>query len=677
MSKREKKKALNPTRIVDDQTPDATNLIVTIIISLYLLVECTPKLQIQDQMGIHWLLLSILNGVSLLYIFSNKSLIDTRSLATYLRNGISILYLIFFAIAGISLFVAINPVEGIVVYSRLFTSILCFLVIGILLMKRLQILKNIALIITLIAAFQAFETVTQFYREVGKTPIDTLIYNLQGTSGNKNIFAAAFVIKIPFIIYCIFTREGFLKFFSIIGLSLCFFSLFLINARSAFLGIFLSLIILISTLAYLYWKEKQLKLFLVRFAFIVVAFVLPFFISQKSLINATKNKSNTYGTVASRLSGIADQTSENSNIRLAYWKGSLELIKKRPLLGVGYGNWKIYAPLYTSTLLNDNIFSKHPHNDFIEIAGETGIPNSLLFISIFALALLLTIKTIRNSNASFNTKIVASIAFAALTGYFVDAFFNFPGERPNIQLLFALALAILLTNWMSLKPAKDLPASFGWVKGFSITMLTVCVGAVYVNAMVYTSSKAQYITDNDFAAIDNIPTALPKLKFEEVKNMFPSIPNIGENSETIGYKKARYLHKEKRYAEAIKLLDSVHKQSPNIIYDDYLKCNIYLEEKKLDSAYKYGKKAFYAKPRQFYYFRMATYLAMVHKDNREVEKLFKTYDSYRQDQQSYSYYTQALYYSDFDKAKLSKIVGDGLKKYPADTTMVELKRFLP
>ncbi|RZK66529.1 MAG: O-antigen ligase domain-containing protein [Pedobacter sp.] len=224
-------------------------------------------------------------------------------------------------------------------------------------MKRLQILKNIALIITLIAAFQAFETVTQFYREVGKIPIDTLIYNLQGTSGNKNIFAAAFVIEIPFIIYCNFTREGFLKFFSIIGLSLCFFSLFLINARSAFLGLLLSLIILSSTLAYLYWKEKQLKQFLVRFAFIVVAFVLPFFISQKSLINATKNKSNTYGTVASRLSGIADQTSENSNIRLAYWKGSLELIKKRPILGVGYGNWKIYAPLYTSTLLNDNIFS--------------------------------------------------------------------------------------------------------------------------------------------------------------------------------------------------------------------------------------------------------------------------------------------------------------------------------
>ncbi|RZL43594.1 MAG: hypothetical protein EOO93_28305, partial [Pedobacter sp.] len=204
MSKRDNKKTLNPIIEVSDSSSDANNLVVTIIIALYLLIECLPKLQLQDQMGIHWLLLSIVNAISLIYIFSSKSLIDNRFLTNYLKNGISIVYIIFFIIAGISLFVAINPVEGIVVYSRLFTSILCFLIIGILLINRIQLLKNIALIITIIAAFQAFETVTMFYREVGKTPIDTLIYNLQGTSGNKNIFAAAFVIKIPFIIYCIF-----------------------------------------------------------------------------------------------------------------------------------------------------------------------------------------------------------------------------------------------------------------------------------------------------------------------------------------------------------------------------------------------------------------------------------------------------------------------------------------
>ncbi|RZK57558.1 MAG: O-antigen ligase family protein [Pedobacter sp.] len=676
MSKKEKKRTLNPPVNINEKKPDATNLVIALIIALYMLIECMPKLQLQDQMGIHWLLISIVNGIALIYIFSNKSLIDTSFFIKFFKNGITVAYVIFFLIAGFSLFVAINPTEGLVVYSRLFTSILSFIIIGILIINRLHLLKNIALIITVIATLQGFETVLQFYREVGKTPIDTLIYNLQGTSGNKNIFAAAFVIKIPFIIYCIFSREGFLKFLSIIGLGLCFFSLFLINARSAFLGIFLSLIILLSTLAYLYWKEKQLKFFLVRFAFIVIAFALPFFISQQSLKKATTDKSSTYGTVASRLGGIAEQTSESSNIRLAYWKGSYELIKERPFMGVGYGNWKIYAPLYTKKLLDGDTFSKHPHNDFIEIAGETGILNALIFISIFAIALILTIKTV-TGNSSFNTKVIAAIAFAALTGYFVDATFNFPGERPNIQLLFSLALAILVANWLSTKELNNKPVYSRFAKLFSVTMLIVCIGAIYVNAMVFKSSKVQVLTDNDFVVMGGIQNTPAKYTFEEVTAMYPKIPNIGENSETIGFKKARYLYSEKRYAEAIKLLDSVHYQSPNIGYSESLKSKIYADENKLDSAYKYGKIAFYAKPRHYPYYRNASYFAMVHKDKAEVEKLFKTYNGYRQDQQSYAYYTQSLFYSDYDKSKLFKIVADGLKKYPTDTIMLELKRFLP
>ncbi|WP_113651526.1 O-antigen ligase family protein [Pedobacter namyangjuensis] len=675
MSKKEKKRTLKSSVNINEKKPDTSNVAVTIIIAFYMLVECMPRLQLADQMGIHWLLISVLNGFSLIYLISNKSIIESDSFTRFFKNGISVVYTIFFLIAGLSLFVAINPIEGLVAYSRLFTTILSFVLIGILLINRLHLLKNIALIITIIATLQGFETVLQFYREVGKTPIDTLIYNLQGTSGNKNIFAAAFVIKIPFIIYCIFSREGFLKFFSIIGLSLCFLSLFLINARSAFIGVFLSLIILFATLAYLYWKDKKLKFFLVRFSFIVLAFALPFFISQQSLKNATQDKSSTYGTVASRIGGIAEQTSERSNIRLAYWKGSYELIKERPIIGVGYGNWKIYAPLYTKKLLNDDTFSKHPHNDFIEIGGETGVINALVFLSIFVIALILSIKIILG-NGSFHTKIIAGITFACLTGYFIDAMFNFPAERPNIQILFALSLAILVANWLSTKQVHKKPLYSRFAKSLSIAMLVTCIGAVYVNAMVFKSSKVQVLTDNDFVVMGGVQNTPAKYTFEEVTAMYPKIPNIGENSETIGFKKARYLYAEKRYAEAIKLLDSVLYQSPNIGYSESLKSKIYADENKLDSAYKYGKIAFYAKPRYYQYYRTASYFAMVHKDVPEVEKLFKTYNSYRQDQASYSYYTQSLFYSNYDKSKLSKIVSDGLKKYPTDTIMLELKRFL-
>ncbi|MFN0255178.1 O-antigen ligase family protein [Pedobacter ureilyticus] len=671
MNKKPKKNASSVTPSLAEKPIDFSNSIVTTIITFYLLIEFTPKVEIQDQMGIHWLLLSILNILTIAYIASNKQSVINEKLSSFFRNSITIAYLSFFSIAGISLFIALNPTEGLIVYNRLFTATLAFLLVSFLLFNKINVLKNIALIISLITLLQGFDTVAQFYKGLGKVPIDALINSLQGTTGNKNVFAAAFVIKLPFIVYCILTREGFLKILAILGLALCILSVFLINARAAFLGIILELVIILFAIGYVNWREGQLRKHLVTSSYIVGILFISFFISQNSLKKATENNSETYGTVTSRLGSLSEQTTAESNIRLAYWEKSIELIKKSPFIGVGYGNWKLYTPLYTNTLLNDNVFSKHPHNDFLEIAGETGVPNALIFLSIFVLALVITIKQLISKH-NLETKTIAVIAFAAICGYFVDAFFNFPAERPNIQLLFSLTLAILVINWLANKKLASKSTNTRPLLIFCMIATLLCLGSIYIHASVFKSSQSQYKVDNDLAAIDNIPNAMPKYKFDEVNQMFPKIPNIGENSETIGYKKAKYLQKEKRFDEAIKLLDSVHHQMPNLAYGDYLKCNIYLEEKKLDSAYKYGKKAAYAKPRHFYYFRMASYLAMVHKDAAEVKKLFAQYNKYRQDQQSYSYYAQSLFYSDYDKTEVKGIIMEGLKLYPNDALMLEL-----
>ena len=676
MSKKVKQSIPISTSNLQEKSVDFSDQICTVIITLYLLVEMLPKMAIQDQMGLHWLLLAILNFLSLSYIFSNQKLINPLQFKSLFKNAISIPYLLFFTISGLSIVLAVNPIESMVVYSRLLTSVLAFFVIGILLFNKIHLLKNIALAVTILSFIQGFETVTYFYKNVNKIPIDVLIGNLQGTTGNKNVFAAAFIIKLPFIFYCLFTRQNMLKFLTILSLFLCLFSVFLINARAAYLGLILELAIITSGMIYLNWKDLKSKKQLTNVSYIIAVLLLSFIISQHSLKNATKDTSSAFGTLATRLGTLAEQNTSETNIRLAYWEKSLDFIEEKPFTGVGIGNWKLYTPLYTNTLLDDNIFSKHPHNDFIEIAGETGIPNALIYLSIFIAALFLTIKTLI-SERSLEEKTIAIIAFASLSGYFVDAFFNFPAERPNIQLLFALVLAILLTNWLSGKMPNQAIGKNKSVKIFAMVAILLCIGSIYVNAMVFKSSKAQHIVDNDLAAIDGIDSALPKYKFEEVDKMFPSFPNIGENSETIGYKKAKYLQKEKRFDEAIKLLDSVHYQMPNLAYGDYLKCNIYLEKKQLDSAFKYGKKAAYAKPRHFYYFRMASYLAMEHKDAKEVQKLYAQYSRYRKDQQSYAYYAQSLFYSGYSKIEVKKIVMQGLKLYPNDTTMLGLLAQLP
>ncbi|TKC03228.1 O-antigen ligase family protein [Pedobacter cryotolerans] len=676
MSKKANKSTTFTKPNLQEKSIDFSDHICTVIITLYLLIEMSPKIEIQDQMGLHWLLIAALNFLSLSYIFSNKNLIDPFQLKSVFRNAISIPYLLFTFISGVSIILALNPVEGLVVYSRVLTTVLAFLVLGVLLFNKLHLIKNIALVITFLALMQGFESVTYFYKNVNKTPIDVLINDLQGTTGNKNVFAAAFIIKLPFIIYCIITRRSLLKVVAILSLFLCLFSVFLINARAAFLGLILELTIITIGMAYLRWKDLKSKKHLFNTSYIIVVLLLSFMVSQHSLKNATKDKSSTYGTVATRLGTLAEQNTSETNIRLAYWKKSIDLIKEKPFIGVGLGNWKLYTPLYTNTILDDNVFSKHPHNDFIEVAGETGVPNALIYLSIFIIAFYLTVK-ILSSDRSLEAKTIAIITFAALSGYFVDAFFNFPAERPNIQFLFALALALFIVSWRNGKPLFIVSSTNKPLKVFAGLAILLCISTIYVNAMVFNSSRAQYKVDNDLAAIDGIDTAMPKLKYEDVNLMFPEMPNIGENSETIGFKKAKYLQKEKRFDEAIKLLDSVHYQMPNLVYGDYLKCNIYLEKKQLDSAFKYGKKAAYAKPRHFYYFRMASYLARVHKDVKEVQKLFNQYNKYRKDQQSYSYYAESLFYSDYSKTEVKKIVNEGLKLYPTDATMLGLKPYLP
>lgn len=676
MSQKTKKSIPISKSNLQEKSVDFSDQICTVIVILYLLIEMSPKIAMQDQMGLHWLLLAVLNFFSLSYIFSNSSLINQLQLKSLFKNPISIPYLLFFIISGLSIILAVNPIESLVVYSRLLTSILAFFVISILLFNKIYLLKNVALAVTIIVLFQGFETVTYFYKNVNKIPIDVLIGNLQGTTGNKNVFAAAFIIKLPFIFYCFFTRENFLKFLALLSLFLCLFSVFLINARAAYLGLFLEIVIITTGMAYVNWKNLKQKKQIISASYIIAVLLLSFVMSQQSLKSATKDTGSSFGTVATRLGTLAEQNTSETNIRLAYWTKSLDFVKEKPITGVGLGNWKLYTPLYTHTLLDDNVFSKHPHNDFLEIAGETGIPNALIYLSVFIAAFILTIK-ILISQKSLEAKTISIVAFASVSGYFIDAFFNFPAERPNIQLLFALVLAILVTNWFSGKVINPAISKNKSVQLFSTVAALLCLGAIYVNAMVFKSSRAQYIVDNDLAAIDGIDTAMPKLKYEAVNLMFPELPNIGENSETIGFKKAKYLQKEKRFDEAIKLLDSVHYQMPNLVYGDYLKCNIYLEKKQLDSAFKYGKKAAYAKPRHFYYFRMASYLARVHKDVNEVQKLFNQYNKYRKDQQSYSYYAESLFYSDYSKTEVKKIVDEGLKLYPTDATMLGLKPYLP
>lgn len=69
------------------------------------------------------------------------------------------------------------------------------------------------------------------------------------------------------------------------------------------------------------------------------------------------------------------------------WRGSLRIIGEHPVFGVGY-SWKIFERIYPAYAVPEEVQNKpHAHNNFLEIAIETGIPGAIGF-AIFQIGLI-------------------------------------------------------------------------------------------------------------------------------------------------------------------------------------------------------------------------------------------------------------------------------------------------
>lgn len=651
---------------------DAADIVHLILLSLYfLIVELVSfKNTVIDQMGGHWLLLSILNVLCLAYIFRNKKLFEHLPFSTFFKNPVTIVFGLFFLISGLSIFVAINKVESMVAFSRLTTTFIALFVFYILLFRRLNILKNLAFVVALIGLFQAYDIVTQFYEGMGKSDsLSKVINNLKGNASNKNILAVALMMKVPLIAYAVLTRKRFTKIISIVSLWIVLLAIFFINTRTAYFGLLAGLLILIIGVGIIYFKDQQRKSHYSNLGLVLLVVITSLTVSEITMNKAKsqKEKMGKYGAVTERITEI------KPGIRLTYWKESIELIKQRPITGVGYGNFKLYAPTYTNTLLNETKFSKHPHNDFFEISVESGIINGFVFLGIFIIGLILSLR-ILFSKKTPETKLIAVVALACLAGYFFDAMLNFPLERPVMQILFVFILALIATNFFAEK-SFEIPEKNKLFKPSLISVLLIAGGVFYISYIVFQSFKAQVVV---YRELRNPDKGLSP--YDEVKKTFPSFPNISEDMQTIGYKLARYLDREERYDEAIKVLDSVYHFHPYSAHNHYLKSSIYGKQEQMDSSYHYAKKAFYTRPRHINHYRTAVIQAGKQKDTAEVFEMFRLYNEYETSKdklmKAYAEYVRALIISGYESKKILEIIDEGVALYPDlnDELRVNVKR---
>lgn len=629
---------------------------------LYLLVHFVPDLGGADVMGAQWLYVAMVDLLALGYIFLNRAQF-ADAIATVLRLRFTLIYSFLVLWAAVSVIYAINAIETLVCFARLLSTYLIFINLSILYYKRnlTPLFNVVASMIAVVLFFDAIYVVSGFSKNMVDMNLDQNIVSLTGKNGNKNVMAASLLIKFPFVLFVIIHNKLFGKIAGLIVLFLGIMALFILNTRSTYLGLAI-VFVLFSIATYLLNKKEGIKQIGIQLAYLIIPLLFAFLAANTMLSKAVdlQGFQGGYGTITKRAGDITVASEENSRLHL--WKGAIDYAIHHPILGGGYGNWKLASIPYEKEYTNDLFVPYHCHNDFIEMFADLGVLGGVAFLALFLLIGLAVIQIWKKST-NVNDKLIASIALMAIACYFVDAFFNFPAERTSMQTMFAVSAALLFTP-LHFIPAIQKTNRFGKTStAILLAAILLIIGAVYVNYQTYESLKVQKYVMGEI-------NEEPKMALDEVKDAFPPIPNLSTSTLPIKALIARYYLREKQYDQAMRLLNESELVNPYLHYNDFIKTAVFSVQLKYDSTFYYAKKAFYNWPRATSYYKNMIFASAKMKDTAEATKAFKTYTKYRNIGEGWNQYILALIEINQTPISITKALLDTAKsKFPADSAI--------
>ncbi len=270
-----------------------------------------------------------------------------------------------------------------------------------------------------------------------------------------------------------------------VSVALQLWSLAIFASRGALLGLAAGLLVAV-VLTLIFSKGSRKFLIL-----IVLTLLLSLWFGSEFLNFARPN------AVATTASFNNDPNISN---RLGVWKLSLGSVKKRPVFGVGLGNFELMfehdrkSPIVASGFFDD------AHNLPLELAVTGGLPFLLLFLGLIALAVISALKQLAAEYNPLNIALVASIA-----AWLVGSLFN-PVAIPCY-----MAVALLVSACFSNR--ANLPS---WVSGNGVFKKIILVlglvfavyGAVFITAetLFYSGTQA-YDAHNYLTAYKEITVA--------------------------------------------------------------------------------------------------------------------------------------------------------------------------
>lgn len=265
------------------------------------------------------------------------------------------------------------------------------------------------------------------------------VYTISGGFGNKNLLSSALFLCLPFFMLGLHGKRR-LKIISSVALVLVLFFVVVLRTRIALIAtiFFFGIVALFYLKGYL---KHRFWLFAGTFFTLATVGLLALygvFGNLDASADARKYFSRLLNT-------------DTLNERLLFWRNSLDMFREYPL-GVGPGNWQIYFPKYglgqfnSFRIANGTETLQRPHNDFLASLCETGILGFAVYLSIFGVLIYMSLKSIRAAGNAYDRRLSIYL-FAGIIGFILIAFFDFPMERIEHQVMFFLLSALVIHQY--------------------------------------------------------------------------------------------------------------------------------------------------------------------------------------------------------------------------------------
>jgi putative inorganic carbon (hco3(-)) transporter len=656
---------VNP--VIKKATCSPLNFFLSSLLLAYALITViTPDLLALDSNGPRFLFLSFLNLLSWSYILASKKLKGESTLYwSFFRNKIGLAYSLFLVVVLISFVRAINMPEAFISFVKYFTVFFAVYIISIILRSDagyFKMLIRVMVFLLVLDCFSVFYGILQYISERINT-----IYDIKSIYANKNILAAAIFIKIPFALWLTSFENGWLKKLGYFSLFCAILAVLFMSTRAFYLGLIILVITYSSFVLILDFRNKVVPVYkkLAQFIGIVVIAIFLFNVIQRYFYPKTSDSYN--ASSAQRLSSISVKDASSVE-RLLSWKRSAILFKENPLIGVGTGNWKVRILKYENPLTSNFSFMLKNHNDFLEIATETGILGGLLYLSLFVFLLLNFLWAFFKPGATENSFKYLFLPAFGIFCYGVDAFFNFPADRPEMQSLFALFLgAGIAFSPGSINQGRMI--NFRFTKMVTYIFILLLLSSSYILLLNFRSLKLQRIVQEDIAAGKlNHPSDL-------FIHGFPSVPDISILAEPISVNKSRYLINEGKCQDAINLLRN-DKSNPWLSDREVYMAMAFARMGKNDSALVYAYKAYELKPLFFDNMNFICQTLIINGKPEDAIKMLEDYLLLEKNDSRVWLYLTSIYWKCGKYSKAVQTIDSAAVSRPLDIKILQEKQRL-